>query len=155
MTQLTHKMGGDSVVTNTEAVLFTDGTEQSTAWPGPNNTFDYPNTIDPSQFTFNSGTFTWGVGATASVLSGNNNQFTVRITAGSSPTDQARWQFHFSPSGDQQPIGILTLASTTDATNLSTKITYSTNANSLAMQFEGTPVEGAEYTFFWVTCANN
>jgi hypothetical protein len=31
MPQLTHKMGGDSVVTNTLAVLFTDGTEQFTA----------------------------------------------------------------------------------------------------------------------------
>ena len=36
MTQLIHKMGGDSVVTNTDAVLFTDGTEQDTAAVTPN-----------------------------------------------------------------------------------------------------------------------
>ena len=37
MAQLTHKMGGDSVITNTEAVLFTDGTLQTTAAsPQPN-----------------------------------------------------------------------------------------------------------------------
>ena len=35
MTQLIHKMGGDSVVTNTEAVLFSDGTEQFTAFIEP------------------------------------------------------------------------------------------------------------------------
>jgi hypothetical protein len=33
--QLTHKMGGDSVVTNTESVLFSDGTEQFTAFIEP------------------------------------------------------------------------------------------------------------------------
>jgi hypothetical protein len=35
MTQLIHKMGGDSVVTNTDAVLFSDGTEQFTAFIEP------------------------------------------------------------------------------------------------------------------------
>jgi hypothetical protein len=33
--QLIHKMGGDSVVTNTESVLFSDGTEQFTAFIEP------------------------------------------------------------------------------------------------------------------------
>jgi hypothetical protein len=35
MTQAIHKMGGNSVVTNTEAVLFADGTEQFTAFIEP------------------------------------------------------------------------------------------------------------------------
>ena len=35
MAQLVHKMGGDTVVTNTEAVLFSDGTEQFTAFIEP------------------------------------------------------------------------------------------------------------------------
>jgi hypothetical protein len=35
MAQAIHKMGGDSVVTNTEAVLFMDGTEQITAFTSP------------------------------------------------------------------------------------------------------------------------
>ena len=37
MTQLIHKMGGDSVVTNTDAVLFSDGTEQFTAFVEPSS----------------------------------------------------------------------------------------------------------------------
>jgi hypothetical protein len=154
MTQLTHKMGGDSVVTNTEAVLFTDGTEQFTAWPGPSQSFDYPNTINVSQFVFQNAPFTWGVGAAFSNVMGNDNQFTVRITAGTSPSAQPRWHFNFV-SPDQQPLGIFTMSSTTDSSNISTRVTYSTNGTQLLMEFEGTPVAGETYTFFWVSGANN
>jgi hypothetical protein len=94
MSQLTHKMGGDSVVTNTEAVLFSDGTEQFTAYLGPTNvnaaganqkvsqTFpSYPTDEGYTAITYDTLNFTQSSPGNPSMwATGNNTRMTAPVT---------------------------------------------------------------------------
>lgn len=90
MTQLIHKMGGDSVVTNTDAILFTDGTEQFTAAVSSNvnaagavqkvsQTFaSYPTDEGYTAITYDTGTFSQQSPSYSAMWVSNNN---TRMTA--------------------------------------------------------------------------
>ena len=95
------------------------------------------------------GTLTgWGTGATVSAVTGDDNHFTVTITAGTTPSANPTATLTFKDgTWTGAPWALCNLEATSDAIVVAPWTTCTTTATTLVITFHGTPVDTKTYTF--------